>query len=71
MSDFGICPGLAWPDARLVAVAVSFDTCTADDPVGSLRRRAAAMRTGRGPRCVDPAGIAQALDVAATVLSVM
>ena len=63
--------GLAWTDARLVAAAVSFDACTAADPVRSLRRRAAAVRTGRGPRCVDPAGIAQALDVAATVLDLM
>jgi hypothetical protein len=63
--------GLVWSDARLVAAAVSFDACTAADPVGSLRRRAAAMRTGHGPRCVNPAGIAQALDVAATVLEVM
>jgi hypothetical protein len=58
-------------DARLVAAAVSLDACTAADPVGSLRRRAAVVRAGRGPRCVDPAGIAGALDVAATVLDVM
>ncbi|RDH75496.1 amino acid aminotransferase [Mycolicibacterium moriokaense] len=67
----GALAGLAWEDARLVAAAVSFDACTAADPVGSLRRRAAAMRTGRGPRCVDSAGIAQAIDVAATVLDTM
>jgi hypothetical protein len=67
----GALVGLAWSDARLVAAAVSFDACTAADPVASLRRRAAALRTGRGPRCVNPAGIAQALDVAATVLDVM
>jgi hypothetical protein len=63
--------GLAWADARLVAAAVSFDVCTAADPAGSLRRRAAAIRAGRGPRCVDPAGVARALDVAATVLDVL
>jgi hypothetical protein len=62
---------LAWVDARLVAAAVSFDVCTAADPAGSLRRRAAAVRAGGGPPCVDPAGIAQALDVAATALDVM
>jgi hypothetical protein len=67
----GALSGLAWSDARLVAAAVSFETCTAADPVESLRRRAAAVRSGRGPRCVDPVGIAQALDVAATVLEVM
>lgn len=64
----GALAGLAWVDARLVAGSVSFDVCTAADPVGSLRRRAAAVRAGRGPRCVDPAGVAQALDVAATLL---
>ncbi|OBA60926.1 amino acid aminotransferase [Mycobacterium sp. 1100029.7] len=64
----GAFAGLVWVDARLVAAAVSFDVCTATDPVESLHRRAAAVRAGRGPRCVNPAGIAQALDVAATVL---
>lgn len=63
--------GLVWVDAQLVAAAVSFDVCTAADPVGSLRGRAAAVRAGRGPRCANPAGIAQALDVAATVLDLM
>ncbi|MFY2858262.1 amino acid aminotransferase [Mycobacterium sp. THU-M104] len=67
----GALAGLAWADARLVAAAVSFDACTAAEPVGSLRRRAAAVRAGRGPRCVDPVGVAQALDVAATVLELM
>ncbi|MFA1705527.1 amino acid aminotransferase [Mycobacterium intracellulare] len=67
----GALSGLAWVDARLLAAAVSFDVCTAADPVGSLRGRAAAVRAGRGPRCVNPAGIAQALDVAATVLDLM
>lgn len=67
----GALAGLAWVDAQLVAAAVSFDVCTAADPVGSLRRRAAAVRAGRGPRCIDPAGIARALDAAATVLDVM
>lgn len=59
---------LVWVDARLVAGTVSFDVCTAADPVGSLRRRAVAVRAGRGPRCIDPAGVAQALDVAASLL---
>lgn len=38
----GALAGLAWVDARLVAATVSFDVCTAADPAGSLRRRAAA-----------------------------
>lgn len=67
----GALSGLAWVDARLVAAAVSFDVCTAEDPVGSLRRRAAAVRAGRGPRCADRAGVVQALDVAATVFDAM
>lgn len=67
----GALAGLVWVDARLVAAAVSFDVCTATDPVRSLRHHAATMRAGRGPRCANPAGIAQALDVAATVLDVM
>lgn len=67
----GALASLAWVDARLVAAAVSFDACTAADPAGSLRRRTAAVRAGRGPRCVDPAGVAQALDVAAKVLELM
>jgi hypothetical protein len=50
---------------------VSFDTCTAADPVKTLRRRAVALRAGRGPHCVDPARAAEALDVAATVLQGM
>lgn len=71
----GALSGLAWVDARLVAAAVSFDVCTAADPVRSLRRRSAAVRAGGGLKgvrltqpLVDPAGVAQALDVAATVL---
>lgn len=67
----GALAGLDWMDVRLVAGTVSFDVCTGADPGGSLRRRAAAVRGGRGPRCVDCAGVAHALDVAATVLSVM
>lgn len=63
--------GLAWEDARLVAAAVSFDACTAADPVGLLRGRAAAVRAGRSPRCNNPAGVARALDVAAEVLKRM
>jgi hypothetical protein len=50
---------------------VSFDACTAADPVGSLRGRAAVVSAGRGPRCVDTIGVASALDVAATVLDMM
>jgi hypothetical protein len=67
----GALAGLAWADARLVAGTVAFETCTAPDPVRALRRRAVTVRAGRGPGCVDDAGVAQALDVAATVLDTM
>jgi hypothetical protein len=62
-------PAFKWRDARLVAAAVSFDACTAVDPVGSLRGRAAAVRAGRGPRCVDPGGVAVPIgdDLAAAI----
>lgn len=49
----------------------SFDARTEAEAAESLRRRAATARSGRGPRCADPAGIAAALDVAATALKLM
>jgi hypothetical protein len=67
----GALAGLAWSDARLVAAAVSFEACSAVDPVGALRRRSVTVRAGRGPQCVNLGGVAQALDLAATVLDVM
>jgi len=63
--------GLGWPDARVVAGTVSFDACTADDPVRSLRARASAVRDGRGRHCIDPAGVAQALVIAADLLALL
>ena len=54
-------------DARLVAAAVSSDAC-----IATVRSdRYAVVRAGRGRRCDDPAGVAQALDIAATVVDVM
>jgi hypothetical protein len=68
----GALSGLVWGDARLVAAAISFDACLVDDPVRSLRSRAAAVRARVAfemqPMCVDAVGVVQALDVAATVL---
>ncbi|HEV7853885.1 MAG TPA: amino acid aminotransferase [Mycobacterium sp.] len=64
--------GLVWDDARLAAAAIAYDACTEGDAVGSLRIRSASMRAGYWDRhCANPEGIAQALDVAATVLDVM
>lgn len=68
----GALAGLAWGDARLVAAAISYDACMVDDPARSLRSRAVSMRAGRPRvRCANRAGVARALDVAATVLDVM
>jgi hypothetical protein len=61
---------LAWDDVRLAAATIVDAACTADDPVGALRIRAAAMRAGCWD-CANPQGLAQALDRAATVLDVM
>lgn len=49
----GALAGLAWVDARLVAVAIAYDALTDDDPVVSLRMRAcrllgSALRQPRG-----------------------
>lgn len=57
-------------DARLAAATIAEAACTADDPVGALRIRAAAFRTGCWD-CADPRGLAQALDGAATVLDML
>jgi hypothetical protein len=67
----GALAGLAtMADARLAAATIAEAACTADDPVGSLRIRAASMRAGCwGHHCSE--GLAQALDAAATVLDVM
>jgi hypothetical protein len=69
----GALSGLATvADARLAAATITEAACTADDPVGSLRIRAASMRAGcwDDPRCANTEGLAQALDAAATVLDV-
>lgn len=60
-------------DARVAAAAIAELACTADDAVGSLRIRAAAIRAGCANRTdvLDPDGLALALDSAATVLDVM
>lgn len=57
-------------DARIAAAAITDAACTASDPVGALRIRAAAVRAGCWA-CADQQGLAQALDGAATLLDVM
>ncbi|APE15688.1 hypothetical protein BOH72_11135 [Mycobacterium sp. WY10] len=60
-------------DARVAAATIAELACTADDAVGSLRIRAAAIRTGCLSQAdvLDPDGLALALDGAATVLDAM
>lgn len=53
-------------DARIAAATITEVACTADDSVGALRIRAAAVRVGC-LNCADPVGLADALDGAATV----
>lgn len=57
-------------DARLAAATIAEVAITADDPVGALRIRAAAVRAGCRD-CANPDGLAQALNGAATVLDLM
>jgi hypothetical protein len=66
----GVFAGLPIDDGDLLVAALSFDVCLRGDPARSMRARAAAVRAGRWP-CEDRAGVAQALDVAATVLEAM
>jgi hypothetical protein len=50
----GALAGLTWRDARLVAAAISYDSCVVDDPARSLRSRSASLRAGRkGLRCAE------------------
>ncbi|CAM3094325.1 hypothetical protein BST27_03400 [Mycobacterium intermedium] len=63
----GIFAGLPVGDGELLAAALSFDVCLRSDPARSMRTRASAVRAGRWP-CIDPAGVAQALDVAAALI---
>ncbi len=60
-------------DARVAAATIAELACTADDAVGSLRIRAAAIRAGCASLAdvLDPDGLALALDGAATVLDIM
>lgn len=64
----GALSGLAWVDARLSAAAVSFDACTAANPVESLRRRAAAVNARPRKWLRRLPSVAQALDTVGTVL---
>lgn len=65
----GALAGLAWPDARLVAAAISFGACTQDDPAAALRERAAAASASRDEVAwCDRAAAVRAFGIAAAVL---
>lgn len=63
----GVFTDLPIDDGELLVAALSFDVCLRSDPARSMRTRASAVRAGRWP-CEDRAGVAQALDTAATLL---
>ncbi len=63
----GVFTGLAADDAELLVATLSFDVCLRGDPAHSMRTRAAAVRAGEWP-CADRAGVACALDLAATMI---
>lgn len=54
-------------DGEMLVAALSFDACLRGIPAGSMRSRASAVRAGRWP-CEDRAGVARALDIAATLI---
>ncbi|MFP2990313.1 amino acid aminotransferase [Mycobacterium intracellulare] len=66
----GALAGLAWPDARLVAAAIAFDTVNSPRPARSLRTRADCVLDS-WPATVDRAAIARALRAAADLVSTL
>lgn len=64
----GVFAELPIDDGELLVAALSFDVCLRnDDPARSMRSRASAVRAGRWP-CEDQAGVARALEMAATLV---
>ncbi|BBX02277.1 hypothetical protein BST36_29160 [Mycolicibacterium moriokaense] len=63
----GVFSALPVDDGEFLVAALSFDVCLRGDPALSMRSRASAVRAGRWP-CEDRAGVAQALDIAATLM---
>jgi hypothetical protein len=69
LSAEGAFTGMSWHDARHAATAIIFDATNRDDGAGFLRGRADRVRAGTdGMTWDDPAAMARALSVAATVL---
>jgi hypothetical protein len=64
----GIFTALPIDDGELLVAALSFDFCfRRSDPARSMRSRASAVRAGQWP-CEDRAGVAQAMETAATMI---
>ncbi|CAA0096156.1 Uncharacterised protein [Mycolicibacterium vanbaalenii] len=63
----GVFTGLPIGDGDLLVAALSFDVCIRADPAHSMRTRAAAARADQWPG-EDGAGVARALDLAATLI---
>lgn len=67
LDSAGVFTGLPIDDGNLLVAALSFDVCLRADPARSMRARAAAVRAGRWP-CEDRTGVADALELAATLI---
>jgi len=69
LSAEGAFTGMSWHDAKHAATAIVFDATSRDDGVAFLRQRANRVRAGTdGITWDDPARMARALTIAATVL---
>lgn len=66
----GVLAGLTWPDAKLVAAAISFDAVNSPRPARSLRTRADCVLDG-WPATVDRASVARALRTTADLVSAL
>lgn len=63
----GVFTALPIADGEFLVAAFSFDVCLRSNPAHSMRSRASAVRAGRW-LCQDRAGVAEALDMAATLV---
>jgi len=69
LSAEGAFTGLSWHDAKHAAVAILFDAVNRDDAPSFLEERAQNVLSGRdGMTWDDPAAMARALTIGATVL---
>jgi hypothetical protein len=69
LSAEGAFTGMSWHDAKHAATAIIFDATSRDDGAAFLRQRANRVRAGTdGITWDDPAKMARALTIGATVL---